>query len=591
MSEGRKITGYDPMTGAPIYEEAAPAPTGKITGYDPMTGAPVYEEVAPAPSAAPTGKITGYDPMTGEPVYEGSAPTPPPTGKITGYDPMTGEPVYSGGKGGSGAGGTGGVPKAAKIAGIVAGGIVVVLILALIVFRIALGRNGKFLLALKRSADLGAFVEALDVSDIILNGDYTTGLTLTSDDLTVEMEAAGDAGKGNYSYWAHADADGNEAEATLTLDKKTLALYVPEILDDVLVYNYTEDNDGYIAEQQGMEQICENLEATTSMPAPKKYYKLLQSAVIKSFNKLKFHKISSKGIKINGKKRDCKGYSAELNEAAARTFLTGLEKTWNTYEKDAKVPEEVSDKVEDFFDTMSDQDFDDIDDSEIHIYLYGGKVARLEFEAYGSDVLCIEFHGGDYWTQNMTVESAGTAVEISGKSEKKVEKRKISAASVDILEYKYNTRSGELQVELGNNIASAKIKGKLVKKGKGFSLTVDDIEAEGMSLSGMLNDASLTLTMTKGAKIKKVDTKTAVDLGDMSEEKLTKLAEKAAKNGEELLKDLTKDLPGELMDELGLDSLLGDLGGYDEYALPAEEAAPAVEQPVEEPAYDGDWSW
>ena len=40
MSE-RKVKGYDPMTGQPIYEDAAPK---KIVGYDAMTGAPIYED-------------------------------------------------------------------------------------------------------------------------------------------------------------------------------------------------------------------------------------------------------------------------------------------------------------------------------------------------------------------------------------------------------------------------------------------------------------------------------------------------------------------------------------------------------------------
>ncbi|MBQ7669684.1 MAG: hypothetical protein IJS45_03065 [Clostridia bacterium] len=73
-----KITGYDPNTGAPIYENAAP----KIVGYDPDTGAPIYEGAAPK-------KIVGYDPDTGAPIYEGTAPK-----KIVGYDPDTGAPIY-----------------------------------------------------------------------------------------------------------------------------------------------------------------------------------------------------------------------------------------------------------------------------------------------------------------------------------------------------------------------------------------------------------------------------------------------------------------------------------------------------------------
>lgn len=53
-----KIVGYDPNTGAPIYENAAPG----IVGYDPNTGAPIYE-------GAKAKRIVGYDPDTGAPIY------------------------------------------------------------------------------------------------------------------------------------------------------------------------------------------------------------------------------------------------------------------------------------------------------------------------------------------------------------------------------------------------------------------------------------------------------------------------------------------------------------------------------------------
>ncbi len=46
----------------PSQPEPAPAPERKITGYDAMTGQPIYEE---APK-----KIVGYDAMTGKPIYE-----------------------------------------------------------------------------------------------------------------------------------------------------------------------------------------------------------------------------------------------------------------------------------------------------------------------------------------------------------------------------------------------------------------------------------------------------------------------------------------------------------------------------------------
>lgn len=41
---GRKIAGYNPVTGQPVYQDGQDLPpTGQaITGYDPVTGAPIY---------------------------------------------------------------------------------------------------------------------------------------------------------------------------------------------------------------------------------------------------------------------------------------------------------------------------------------------------------------------------------------------------------------------------------------------------------------------------------------------------------------------------------------------------------------------
>ena len=54
------------------HKKRSPKKKGQITGYDPVTGKPIY--------AVPT----GFNPETGEPIFA----------KITGYDPETGKPIY-----------------------------------------------------------------------------------------------------------------------------------------------------------------------------------------------------------------------------------------------------------------------------------------------------------------------------------------------------------------------------------------------------------------------------------------------------------------------------------------------------------------
>ena len=75
----KKIIGYDPNTGFPIYEEVEER---KILRFNTETGEPIYEENEVEK------KIIGYNPNTGEPIYEKPS-------NIVGYNPNTGEPIYS----------------------------------------------------------------------------------------------------------------------------------------------------------------------------------------------------------------------------------------------------------------------------------------------------------------------------------------------------------------------------------------------------------------------------------------------------------------------------------------------------------------
>ena len=55
-NQDRKIVGYDPNTGVPIYEEK------KIISYDPNTGVPIYENSSNPVTDNKDKTITGYDP-------------------------------------------------------------------------------------------------------------------------------------------------------------------------------------------------------------------------------------------------------------------------------------------------------------------------------------------------------------------------------------------------------------------------------------------------------------------------------------------------------------------------------------------------
>ena len=71
------------------------------------------------------------------------------------------------------------------------------------------------------------------------------------------------------------------------------------------------------------------------------------------------------------------------------------------------------------------------------------------------------------------------------------------------------------------------LKGTYEKVKGGFKLEFDDIEYDSY-YSSSIEDFNLSITATKGAKVEKIDTKDAVDLGNADEDELEDLAEEFA---------------------------------------------------------------
>ncbi len=87
-SSYQQTPGYVPAQ--PSYTPPQPSYTPPQQSYTPPQ--PSYTPPQPAPEPeiahAPERRITGYDSMTGQPIYEEAAK------KIVGYDSMTGQPIY-----------------------------------------------------------------------------------------------------------------------------------------------------------------------------------------------------------------------------------------------------------------------------------------------------------------------------------------------------------------------------------------------------------------------------------------------------------------------------------------------------------------
>ena len=193
VNDGKKILRYDPMTGDPIYEEEP------VIEND---TANVEEKTDDESGEKKERKIIKYNPMTGEPIYEGEEEKK--ERKIIKYNPMTGEPVYEGDE----VPGVNALPvkqgtvmsgkKVTKIIAVLAVLAVIVFIISQIVPWILLGKNAKFILAVKKSMEPGKLIEALDVSDTLKKGDYTVAISGAANGYKIDSEYASNVSKTEY---------------------------------------------------------------------------------------------------------------------------------------------------------------------------------------------------------------------------------------------------------------------------------------------------------------------------------------------------------------------------------------------------------
>lgn len=522
---------YDPMTGEPI--ETPDEPTNnetpveetaaqQITGYDPETGEPIYGEAAPK-------QITGYDAETGDPIY-GEASQP------TGFDAETGAPIY-GNTDGNVPGEETPKKKFPVWILIVAAIVVLVVVLgAVVVKAFGGGTNVKIATAIANTCELSPLMKEMQYTDLVKDGAFTMGMGVTVENMDysyydelegmgVDMQLAADTGKGQYGLngtfkWDAYDLDlGFESY----LDKKELALAVPEIADYTFVYNFTEDKDGFLVDMAGddaVKQIDTLLQWMTSRDNTKQNEKMaadLAKALSANFKTWEFEKGKSQEYEVNGKKHGCKSYTITVTSDMLIDMVESVMDVYDEYfEAQQKETEELLDTLGDDFDIdLSEMDLSDsfkelkhalkdMPDMEVTFYLYKNQVAALIVDD-DEDDLTMELlvKGGDYPMQNWeaTLEIARDELSITktGKTKGSVEQNEIEVDGVDAtIEWTYDSKSGDLTMDLGADDMKFSVEGNVKKSSNELMLTFDSLKYEdtyydeSMEFSGYMSINSKT---------------------------------------------------------------------------------------------------
>lgn len=342
-------------------------------------------------------------------------------------------------------------------------------------------------------------------------------------------------GSDAFTLYVNADVEGQEVEATLSAKNRQMQLEgtvdissMPEIqgiigldskevrakidgLDTVMVYKYTEDNDGDLIEQideETVEVINDVLLMLTSDKDQNTAFEKAAEAALKEFNEWEIEKVEKKSFEVDGKKRDCVGYRFEVDEDKMEDMSDVVLEAM----KD-KTTDDVLDTYEDLFSNA----IDGMPDTEVTVYIYKDKLAAVLLEIGKEDVE-IYFEGGAYRTQNVIIEADGyTVLELAGTTDGSVEEYELELAGRKVLSMEYDEKSGDLSLEENYTGLNICVDAVLDSKSNELSFVLEDFDMDYYSIS-----CDLEINLKKGASLQKINGE-EFDLGAADEDDLEDL--------------------------------------------------------------------
>lgn len=335
-----------------------------------------------------------------------------------------------------------------------------------------------------------------------------------------------------YTLYAKADVEGQEVDATLVSKRNEIQLFggwdisgLPEMkgiigvnskevrgtidgLDTVVVYKFTEENDGDLINQipkETIEIINDTLVMLTSDKEQSNISKKVSTAVLKVFNEWEIENAEKKSLKVDGKKHNCSGYTFSVDGERMENLSDAI-----VVALDGEVSDEILNSFEDF---MSNE-FEGMEDTDVTVYIYKDMLAAVIFEV-GRDEVEVYFEGGSYRTQNVIVETDGYSVmEIAGNTDGSVEEYEVELAGRPVLFIKFNEKSGELSLREKYSGVNISIDALLKGKANELSFVIEDFDMDYYSLN-----CDLEINLKKGASLQKIDGE-ELDLGKADEDDL-----------------------------------------------------------------------
>ena len=463
--------------------------------FDPMTGEPIQQmqdEKEPE---------MRFDPMTGEPIRQTTYEKEPEMR----FDPMTGKPLSGKGKGSKRTG-----FKAAVCVAVAAVVVVIGVVAVQAVPRIVYGKNYKLLRALRNTFTMNNLMENLNPTDIISGGNFTVIVNGDIEGVEMDTTLAIDAPAEKLSCEGNVSYQGFGTDFAVGVNEGEILVSIPDFSDQMLRYSYVEEKDGYLVdllENVGIdvEEVDEVLHDVVAQSYQDEGSDRFVQATIQATKVMDFEKTDKRKVEVNGKERNCRGYTLEIDEDLMSDICDIYEDAIDTYMEDEGIPDEIADEVDMLMDDIRDEA--ELLDGEISFYLYKKQVAAIVCEISGNEVV-VEFHGGSTPWENteLLVEDYET-LELSGSADGKTEELQLKMFGEKIFEYDYDLKTGELEVDADG----LTLEGTVKKDRKNCTYILSDLKMYG-------NRAPVTgsIVFEKGADVKRIKPDEVMDIGNLS---------------------------------------------------------------------------
>lgn len=285
-----------------------------------------------------------------------------------------------------------------------------------------LSRSNRILLAARNTIkDLPTVVENRNAADIIASGKYTIGVkgAVRGKDFDgtfkykdTQLQAGGTIslfGRENLDFLAN-------------LDDEQLCASIPMLTDNLLVYNYKEEKDGYIVDllgADGVASIDAALRELTSKEEQNRAAQEILSVIYDEYKTLDIKKAEKEEFIVDGSVRKCNGYEFTVTEDELLQVMDGVKEVYDVYYGGAA--DALKLKLGDDFSQLRDRACS-MGDINVKVYVYQNKLAAVVAEAENSDTAFhLLFKGGEYRMQHLELsaedlEGEHSILELTGKA-------------------------------------------------------------------------------------------------------------------------------------------------------------------------------